>query len=272
MSSYRNRYFYHSYHIKRKEAARLAGQVDELSEQKAELSDILEATSEAAHRQRLEAIGTIASKVNHEYSNLLTPIMGYSLLAMEKVPEENDELMEYLEKIYDSSTQAKNLVTQLLKFSHKDNGEYTYCSPDHIIEKTLSTLRFFIHENITVHTDFNCSDKCLYANPSQISQVISNLVGNSIDALKDKQNANIYISTGHANDHICITVEDDGPGISENILPHIFESFYTTKNRKGTGLGLPIIKQIVETHHGRLLIENNPGKGIKFTVELPAKA
>lgn len=226
-------------------------------------------TKTLAQHQRLEAIGIMASNVNHEFSNLLTPIMGYSMLAMEKVPAENEELLEDLENIYEASTKAKELVTEFLKLSRKGGDEEYKCfSPDKMLDTVEELLKPSCPSNVVVEKDYHCPQECLCANETQISQVVMNIVINAFQVL-EKTGGKVNISTKLVNDVVEIKVSDNGPGISEEELKHIREPFYTTKVDSGTGLGLAIVDQIVLNHRGELIINSEVGKGSDFTIRIP---
>lgn len=234
-----------------------------------QMKELLKTTKTLAQHQRLEAIGIMASNVNHEFSNLLTPIMGYSMLAMEKVPAENEELLEDLENIYEASTKAKELVTEFLKLSRKGGDEEYKCfSPDKMLDTVEELLKPSCPSNVVVEKDYHCPQECLCANETQISQVVMNIVINAFQVL-EKTGGKVNISTKLVNDVVEIKVSDNGPGISEEELKHIREPFYTTKVDSGTGLGLAIVDQIVINHRGELIINSEVGKGSDFIIRIP---
>lgn len=244
----------------------------ELLNRKNEIAQrMFDTTRKLSRHQRLETMGVIASSVNHEFSNLLTPIMGYSLLAMEKVPEGNDELMDDLEHVYESANKAKEMVSWLLKMSRKSSDEEYRCfSPDKLMETVENLLQPSCPENVTITRDYNCPDECLCANETQISQAIMNIVINAFQALA-KKGGNVHIATRLADENVEISVTDNGPGISEEDLKHIREAFFTTKESdEGTGLGIPIVEQILAMYNGRLIIDSEPGKGSTFVLQIPA--
>lgn len=235
-----------------------------------EMKDLIEATRNISRHHRLETIGVMASNVNHEFSNLLTPIMGYSLLAMEKVPDDNEELMSDLEHIYEASTKAKDLVSQLLKMSRKGaDDEYKCFSPDDLLDKVEEILQPSCPSNVSVTKDYNCAGIDLCANEVQITQVIMNIVINAFQAL-EKTGGNINISTKADDEYVDIIISDNGPGIAEEDIEHIFDPFFTTKDaNKGTGLGLSVVKQIIDIHRGKIIVNSKIGQGTEFIIKLP---
>lgn len=240
-----------------------------LNEQNARLQELLQAADELAHQQRLVTIGTLASSANHEFSNLLTPILGYSVLAMEKAGDD-EELLDYLEKIYLAASKSKELVARFLRMSRRRTiRERVDLSPDELLENVEKVLTPSRPHNVQVVTEYNCPEKCLYAYETEIEQVMINLILNAFQAMK-VDGGTLAISTNHHDEYVEIVLADDGPGIPEEILQHIFEPFYTTKSEgSGTGLGLPIVNQIIEAHHGRIELDTVVGEGTTFRIILP---
>lgn len=235
-----------------------------------EMEKIVDKTKELAQHQRLEAIGVMASNVNHEFSNLLTPIMGYTLLAMEKVPDENEALLRDLDHIYEASSKAKELVSNLLKISKRGGAEANKCfSPDGMLDTVEAILKPTCPNNVKVIKKYNCKDEVLCANETQIIQVMMNIIINAFQALS-KKGGEVTISTDLINGYVVIRISDNGPGISEEDLKHIKEPFYTTKKDEGTGLGLAIVEQIIANHRGKFIINSKLGIGSEFIISLPA--
>lgn len=240
-----------------------------LNEQNSRLQELLQAADELAHQQRLVTVGTLASSANHEFSNLLTPILGYSVIAMEKAGDD-EELLDYLEKIYLAASKSKELVARFLRMSRRrTTRERIDLSPDELLENVEKVLSPSRPHNVKVITEYNCPDKCLYAHETEIEQVMINLILNAFQAMKIS-GGTLTISSSHNDEYVEIILADDGPGIPEEILQHIFEPFYTTKSEgSGTGLGLPIVHQIIEAHHGRIELDTKVGQGTTFRIILP---
>ena len=240
-----------------------------LQERNEELQRMMEMSQNLAHQQQLVQVGTIASSVNHEFSNLLTPVMGYSVLAME-IAGDNEELMDYLEKIYEESSRAKTLVARMLKLSRKaGNLERTQCSPDELLDKVEVVLASSRPKNVEVIKDYNCPEKLILARETQLEHVLINIIHNAFQAMADKGGI-LTITTRVVDDHVEYSIKDTGPGLTEENKMHIFEPFYTTKaDGEGTGLGLAIVKQIVEDHHGRIEVASVLGKGTEFVIIIP---
>lgn len=227
-------------------------------------------TRKLAHHQRLEIIGTLTSSIAHEFNNLLTPIMGYSLLALEKLPDDESELYDELLEIYSSSCKAKEVISRLSDLSRKQTEtSFREVAPDDLIRKMVRVAEPAKGENIQVQMNLNCWDQRLVANEIQFSQLILNLILNGFHAM-EAQGGILTLATSFDERYIQIQVTDTGCGISKENQPKIFEPFFTTKETgKGTGLGLAIVAQIVEDHRGTIRVQSKEGSGTTFFVSLP---
>ena len=250
--------------------AAMRADINLLEKKNEAMRELMESSQELAHQQRLVTIGTIASSINHEFSNQLTPILGYSVMAMEKADAGDEEMMDYLEKIYEASSKAKDLVARLLKMSRKSsNMEWGEFSPDEMLENIEHVLSPSLPKNVDIVKNYNCPEKCLYASESQIEQVVMNIILNAFQAMSQDGGV-LTITTIRSDDYITISMRDTGPGIPQDILNHIFEPFYTTKAEdKGTGLGLTIVAQTIEAHHGTVEVTSEVGVGTEFLIKLP---
>ena len=227
-------------------------------------------TQKLAHHQRLEIIGTLTSSIAHEFNNLLTPIMGYSLMALEKLPDDESELYDELLEIYSSSCKAKEIISRLSDLSRKQTEtSFREVAPDELIRKMVRVAEPAKAENVQMQMNLNCWDQRLVANEIQFSQLILNLILNSFHAM-EPQGGILTIATSFDEKNIQIQVTDTGCGISRENQPKIFEPFFTTKETgKGPGLGLAIVAQVVEDHRGTIRVESREGKGTTFLVNLP---
>ena len=229
-----------------------------------------EAAEELAHHQRLETIGTLTSSIAHEFNNLLTPIMGYSMMALEKLPPEEEELYDDILEIYDASRKAKTIISRLSDLSRKNTAmTFRQVSPDELVRRTLEVASPAKPRKAEIKVNLNCWDQRLLANEIQIQQMLLNLILNGFHALGDEPGS-LTVETSFDEKNIHIRVSDTGCGIPEDIRGKIFQPFFTTKEAgKGTGLGLAIVSQVVEDHHGQIRVESKEGKGTRFTVILP---
>ena len=233
------------------------------------LEEINRQTRELAHHQRLETIGTLTAAISHEFNNLLTPIMGYSLMTLEKLPPEEEELTDNLVEIYNASEKAKQIISRLSDLARKSPPEvFRPLSPDAVVRKALDIALPAKPEGVTVKLNLNCWDQRIRANEVQICQLLLNLILNAFHAMED--GGELTIDTAFDDRFVNLEVADTGCGIPAEIREKIFEPFFTTREGgRGTGLGLAIAAQVAEDHRGTIEVDSAPGAGARFRVRLP---
>lgn len=243
-----------------------------LLREKAEAMEQLNTQTQAlAHRQRLESIGTLTSGIAHDFNNLLTPIMGYSILILEKLPPEDTESYDNALEIYNASQKAKKIISRLSNLSRKGApGELRPVRLGSLAEQALEVAAPARPKAVRVETGFTTGDDLILADETQLFQLTLNLVLNSFEALSGR-GGTVRVTTSSDGQHISLRVADNGPGIPNEVKDKIFDPFFTTKGSgKGIGLGLAIVQQIVESHGGAISLESAAGQGTAFTVSFPA--
>lgn len=235
-----------------------------------EMEELYQKTQRLAHHQRLQMIGTLTSSISHEFNNLLTPIMGYSMMALEKLPSDDTELYDGILEIYHTSLKAKEIISRLSDLSRKNTDDtFRQASVDDLIRKTLAVAKPAKPEAVEIKLDLNCWEQRILANEIQICQMVLNLIINGFHAMGEKAGV-LSISTSFNETHVKISVGDTGHGIPPEILPDIFTPFFTTKEMgEGTGLGLSIVAQVVEDHQGEIQVETKINCGTTFIISLP---
>ena len=249
---------------------RVQRDVEMLHRKNQAMEELNRQTQKLAHHQRLEIIGTLTSSIAHEFNNLLTPIMGNSMMALERLPSDEDELFDELLEIYNASCKAKEIISRLSDLSRKNTEtSFRQVAPDELIRKMVKTAEPARAENVQINMNLNCWDQRLSANEIQLSQILLNLILNGFHAM-EPEGGILTLATSFDETHIHMQVADTGCGIPGEILPKIFEPFFTTKETgKGTGLGLAIVAQMVEDHQGKIHVESKEGSGTVITVSLP---
>lgn len=235
--------------------------------------------------QKMEAIGTLAGGIAHDFNNILSIIMGYTDLALITLVGTGEKLKvhRYLEEINHTVERGASLTKQLLLFSRKQSYQPIFLNLNDIIKELFRMLQRILGEDIEILVDLHPSLWAVFADKSNMEQTIINLAINSRDAMP--QGGKIFLKTqniafeperlspsseGHPGQFVCLSVQDWGRGISPDILPHIFEPFYTTKEKgKGTGLGLSVVYGIVKQHGGSIEVHSETGKGASFDIFLP---
>lgn len=246
-------------------------ELDLLRQKTRAMEELSAQTQQIAHRQRLETIGTLTSGIAHEFNNLLTPIMGYSILILEKLPAEDTESYDNALEIYKASQKAKKIISRLSNLSRKNTAQtFRAVSPDRLAEQVLEVAGPVRPKTVHIETGFACGGQDVLGDETQLFQLLLNLVLNAFEAL-GAQGGTVRVSTAAQGSHVVLRVADNGPGIPEEARDKIFDPFFTTKGSgKGIGLGLAIVYQIVETHGGSITMESAAGQGTAFTVSLPA--
>ena len=245
-------------------------EVELLQEKNAAMEELNRQTSEFAHHQRLELMGTLTSGIAHEFNNLLAPIMGYSILILEKLPPEEIELYDEVLEIYNTSMKAKTVVSRLQDLARKNAGtDFHKLVLDDVVRKVVEIANPAKPKPVEVQVCLNGEGCCIMGNETQISQLLLNLLINAFHATEDIA-GRVMVSTEIKEEKLLLRVSDNGYGISEASMKRIFEPFFTTKKGgKGTGLGLAIAEQVVEAHHGSIAVESKEGEGTTFFVEFP---
>lgn len=248
---------------------RNARELKRLQERQEVLEQIKERTQALAHHQRLETIGTLTASISHEFNNLLTPIMSYSLLTLEKLPPEEEELYDNILEIYNASQKAKVIISRLSDLSRKNAPRHfrTGCVDDQV-RKALEIAMPAKPEQVTVKLNLNCLDIPIRANEIQLCQMFLNLMLNAFQAMEN--GGTLEIDTTFDDDLVHVYLQDTGIGIPAQIRDKVFAPFFTTKESgRGTGLGLAIVAQVVEDHNGYVGFDDVPGGGTRFHVALP---
>ncbi len=246
-----------------------------------DISNQKEMEGQLKQAQKMESIGTLAGGIAHDFNNILTSILGYSELALDDLPP-GSSLKNIIEAIYSSGKRARDLVTQILAFSRKDEHARSPVQMEQIIKDALKLLRPAIPTTIDIQTHLN-SECCIIGDPSRIHQIIMNLCTNAYQAmLETGGKLNISLSQADMKGELSmrtqlpagtygqLIISDTGVGIPCEIINRIFEPYFTTKEKgKGTGLGLAAVHGIVKNHGGAILVNSQPGMGTHFEVYLP---
>jgi len=233
--------------------------------------------------QKMEAVGTLAGGIAHDFNNILAAIIGYSELTLGRLRQ--PELRNYLEQILRAGERAKGLVTQILAFSLKGDKEVRPVDIGLLTRESLKLLRATIPSTIDIRSDIDPGLGEVFADPTQLHQVVMNLCTNAAHALREKggtlevglSNAEItqgmlpFLPDLKPGPYVKLRVNDNGAGIAPDIMGKIFDPFFTTKGiGQGTGLGLSVVYGIVKECGGGVAVQSELGKGSTFNVYLLA--
>ena len=229
--------------------------------------------------QKMESIGNLAGGVAHDFNNILSAIIGFSQLALMKLPEDHPAA-DHLRIIYESGERAASLTRQLLAFSRKQVLEMKVVNLNTIIENVSKMLRRVIGANIVLDLDLQNPIKNILADAGQMEQVLMNLLVNARDAMPSGGRVTVETSEVCVREeldqkvtpgsYVMLSVVDTGTGMNKEVQERIFEPFFTTKDvGKGTGLGLSTVYGIVKQHDGHITVHSEKGQGTTFKIYFP---
>lgn len=222
----------------------------------------------------MESLGALAGGIAHDFNNILTPLYGYTELALQSLPE-HDPVKEDLQHVIRAAGRGKELVQQILAFSRQIEQERKPVFVHHIVKEVVKLLAATIPPNIQISTPIDSHMGAVIADPVQIHQVIMNLCVNATYAMKETGGdltleLDTVAADGSTGGCVRLRVRDTGCGMDSETIARIFEPFFTTKPAGiGTGLGLSVTKQIIADHGGTIEVESVPGGGTTFTIRLP---
>tara|TARA_R110002072_G_scaffold276051_1_gene437656 strand:- start:423418 stop:424863 length:1446 start_codon:yes stop_codon:yes gene_type:complete len=231
--------------------------------------------------QKMEALGTLAGGVAHDFNNILQGIMNCFMLIGTEVNDKSSAA----EKVNMGNTlceRGRDLVNQILLYSRADSGHDELINLPPIIDDVVNILRHSFDKNVHYDIEIFYQSGFLKGNATQLRQVIFNLCNNALYAIKNIENPTIRISLesksipqgNHYNlatgEYYYLVISDNGFGISQEVQKRIFEPFFTTKEvGKGTGLGLSVVQSIILNHGGHISVNSVEGEGTTFSLLLP---
>ena len=177
------------------------------------------------------------------------------------------DMNDLLDESIDGVNRIRKIVADLLDFSRSHSSDYKHADINALLEKTLSMAWNELKYKTEVNRDFG-ELPAVYCNDGKMAQVFLNLLLNASHAIEER--GSITITTRHIGDDISIMIADSGVGMPKNIISNIFDPFFTTKNvREGTGLGLHIVRSVIEAHQGTISVDSQVGQGTSFIILLP---
>lgn len=220
-----------------------------------------------ARSQKLDAIGTFATGIAHDFRNSLLAIKASAQSAGRKL-DENHPAQPAIATVYDACNQAMAVTQSLLTFARGQGATKRPTDLAELVRSNTGLLRAVIPANIRLLLDCPDQDVIVHANAGELQQALLNLVMNAKDAIEDQGEVRIVL--GRHDDAAVLTVADNGCGMSTKVLSRAFEPFFTTRARlKGTGLGLSQVHGIVTDHGGEISLTSTPGQGTMVTMILP---
>ena len=247
-----------------------------------DVSDRHEMEAHLRQAQKMEAVGQLAAGVAHDFNNYLTAIMG-NAEALQLELRKDGPLREYAEQILLAAERSSTLTRQLLAFARKQVLAKRVIDPNALVASMRKMLTRVLPEN--VHLEIHCEENVgrIEADPSQIEQVVVNLVVNARDAMPGGgvitiETGGVYLGEDYVarhedarpGPHVMLAVRDTGEGMAPDTLPRIFDPFFTTKEQgHGTGLGLATVYGVVKQSGGSIDIQTREGEGTTFRIYFP---
>ena len=232
---------------------------------------------------KMDALGTLAGGIAHEFNNILGIIIGNTELAIDDVPEWNPA-KSCLEEIKAASLRAKDVVRQILSFTRKTPGERKLVQISTIVKEVLKLIRATIPTSIEIKQSVLCDTELILCNPTEVNQILLNLCSNAAQAMpEDRGNLDVTLEAVTLDeksateyddlipgDYVKLMVVDNGSGIDPVIRDRIFDPYFTTKDiGEGTGMGLAIVYGLVKKHDGVIVINSEKDKGTSVEVLFP---
>lgn len=233
--------------------------------------------------QKLEAIGTLAGGVAHDFNNILQAMVGHAQVGYQKLAKDHPA-RNNLKKVLDGGMRARDLVRQILTFSRRSPREHRSTQLQPVVKEVLKLLQGTLPATIEIEDRVRSECSPVMCDPTQVHQIIMNLCTNAYHAMRDSggklEVALVEIEVNEAiiannpdlkaGRYVLLTVADSGCGMTEETVARIFEPYFTTKTpEEGTGLGLSTVHGIVLDHSGAIQVQSKPGEGTKVHVYLP---
>ncbi|MBN1294871.1 MAG: PAS domain S-box protein [Candidatus Latescibacteria bacterium] len=257
----------------------------DITEQKQAEKDREKLQNQLLQSQKLEAVGTLAGGVAHDFNNMLGAIIGYTELTVGEIDPANP-LRENLDRILEAAQRSSNLTRQLLAFARKQIVEPVIFELNEPVEAILKMIRRLIGENIELARLPGINKCTIRMDPSQFDQILVNLCVNAKDAITGIGKITIETDSVAFDEEYCethaeyvpgryvlLSVSDNGCGMDKETQNHIFEPFFTTKSiGKGTGMGLATVYGIIKQNDGFINVYSEPDQGTTFKIYIPCHA
>ncbi len=261
------------------------GHIRDLTDRKLAEKELREREEQLRQSQRMEAIGTLAGGVAHDFNNILTAILGYTALLKRTAPQ-NDGVAKAADVMERAAKRGAVLTQQLLGFARKGKNESAPVDLTALVEEVIGLLQRTIEKDIVIRRTSRPASVVVIGDPGQLQQVVLNLAVNARDAMPGggelTLDTSIIVLTEEESRRVPgtapgsyarLAVSDTGCGIPEEIRGRIFEPFFTTKELgKGTGMGLAMVYGIIQNHAGAIAVRSEVGRGTTVEILLPHAA
>jgi PAS domain S-box-containing protein len=262
----------------------LVGTVHDVTDRRAAEHERRQIEAHLHQAQRLQALGTLAGSIAHDFNNVLSAIHG-NVDLLQEMFDEDHVAHDGLLQVKQAAVRATSMVRQILTFSRKNEPQCELLELRPVIEEALSLLSVAIKGGVQLRSELGPGAPRIYGDPTQVHQAIVNLVTNAVHAIGDARGVIVVrldactVTPGGRSDapdlaagvYARVTVSDDGSGMDPKTLARVFEPFFSTKPAgEGTGLGLSVVHGIMKGHHGAVTVRSEPRKGTTFELLFPA--
>jgi len=254
----------------------------DITERKLAEAERAKLESRLRQAEKLEAIGTMAGGIAHDFNSTLMVIVRYAEMLRSAAPE-GGTIKGFVNNVLSAASRAQTLVNQILTYSRTTRGKQDAVNACSALQETLDLMRATLPANVKMEVQLPASDATIFANTTQLHQLVTNLCSNAIQAMREGGTLSIALETVDTADdtelshgllaagrYVRLSVQDTGSGMASVVLDHIFEPFFTTKEMgQGTGLGLALVQGIVSELGGAIDVTSQTGAGSTFHIYLP---
>lgn len=220
---------------------------------------------------RMEALGRAAANIAHDFRNVLGAVSGFAEL-IQAMPDSNATSREYALRIIESADRGRQMTQQLLVFAAHDRLEPRILDVRELIHSISGMLQVLVGKRVRMHFKLDDATGRVLIDAAQLERALINLVMNASEAMPGGGDLTVALHQPAGGEQLVINVTDTGVGIDPHEHTQIFEPFYTTKGKHGTGLGLTIVQQVVTRAGGSVAVDSRPGRGTTISLQLPCVA
>jgi signal transduction histidine kinase len=258
---------------------------DRLDHQRAQ-ETLRKLETELRQAQKIQAIGTLAGGIAHEFNNILMAILGYTSLILDDVPQDST-VWSNAQRVFQAGERAKHLVQQILAFSRQTEPEHTPVKLHILVQEALGLIQRTLPTTLTLRQDVDQDVGTVLISIPEVHQLLMNLCANAAHAMREaggmldirldtvdmEADLTLLPAVPQPGSYARLSVRDTGHGMTPDVVERIFEPFFTTKGvGEGTGMGLAVVHGIVTHSGGAITVESTPGEGTTFVIYMPRVA